>query len=236
MESTNQRDPIPSFLQTCHDLHNRASYMIQAFPIAEMGAVENLTHQLYAVRSLLSAIEDEYLSTTDRIWVDMRRDCIEVFRQIFLYLEENELWDKSNLIHCVCLFLVYQPRIQAGLNAAKEAWNHHKIRTANNKTPVALFMQSKMELELRGIWEDPGDDIGCVDGWYGVEGIAEGDVGAIPHIDPEDPTAELLDDDEIQGARTLLKDFDWEQEDGNWGIDTYCKAVLLLTSIYDTSI
>ena len=37
-------------------------------------------------------------------------------------------------------------------------------------------------------------------------------------------------DDELSEAQTLLDGFDADADDGNWGIDIYCEAVLLLVS------
>ena len=37
-------------------------------------------------------------------------------------------------------------------------------------------------------------------------------------------------DDELSKAQTLLDGFDVDAVDGNWGIDVYCEAVLLLLS------
>nr|AOC97497.1 ethylene- and jasmonate-responsive plant defensin [Flammulina velutipes] len=164
----------------------------------------------------------------ERLWVDIQKDSLEAFRQIFLYLERNGLWSKEDPIHCLAIFLVFQPRIQASLNRAKHAWNHHQIRTAHNRTPVALYELSREQLRVQGVWTgDVGDDVTCVDGLYGVEGAENGGL-AMPPVDPSDPNHSLNDDADIEAARAALGDFDFEEEDGNWGIDVYCKAVLLL--------
>ncbi|KAF9038940.1 hypothetical protein BDZ89DRAFT_1129461 [Hymenopellis radicata] len=180
----------------------------------------------------LDAEDSWHMSThnvrIERLWVDIQKDALEAFRQIFLYLEQNGLWEKENALHCICLFLVFQPRIQAALNRAKHAWNHHKIRTARNQTPVAMYALSRQKLMNQGVWTgDVGDDVSCVDGFYGVEG-AEDEGLAMPSVDPNDPNSALAEDADIEAARQALGDFDFEEEDGNWGIDVYCKAVIQL--------
>ncbi|KAJ7315765.1 hypothetical protein DFH08DRAFT_790196 [Mycena albidolilacea] len=63
----------------------------------------------------------------ERLWRDVRKDTLETYRQIFIYLTDHDLLDMKNSIHCACLFLVYQPRIQASLDRTRDGWNHHKI-------------------------------------------------------------------------------------------------------------
>ena len=51
-----------------------------------------------------------------------------------------------------------------------------------------------------------------------------------------DPTEEkeagvfVTGDDEIEQAPYILQDWDLASEDGNWGIDMYCQAVLAVSS------
>jgi hypothetical protein len=63
-------------------------------------------------------------------------------------------------------------------------------------------------------------------------------------MDPESPREEpvgvaaekeagifLNDDGELNDVRSLMEDFDFDENDGNWGIDVYCRAVILLSSV-----
>ncbi|KAK7690570.1 hypothetical protein QCA50_005668 [Cerrena zonata] len=96
----------------------------------------------------------------ERLWRDVRKDTLESFRQVFMYLEEIGSLDMENTIHRVCLFIVYQPRIQASLERTTNAWNNHRIRTAQNKTPIAIYELSKTKAIRLGYWNsDPDDDI-----------------------------------------------------------------------------
>ncbi|KAK7059525.1 Integrase catalytic domain-containing protein [Favolaschia claudopus] len=79
----------------------------------------------------------------ERLWRDVRKDALETFRQIFDYLEKNDLLDMENPIHSTCLFLVFQRRIQAALDRARDAWNHHRMRTQHDKTPIAIYELSR---------------------------------------------------------------------------------------------
>lgn len=96
----------------------------------------------------------------ERLWRDIRKDTLEIFRKIFEYLEKNNLLDMMNDIQRLCLYVVFQPRIQESLNKTADAWNHHKIRTEHHHSPIALFELSREEAITRGYWTgDPGDDI-----------------------------------------------------------------------------
>ncbi|KAJ7596163.1 hypothetical protein C8J56DRAFT_754162, partial [Mycena floridula] len=110
----------------------------------------------------------------ERLWLDVRKDTLENFRQIFKYLEDNNLLDMEDTIHCLCLYLVFQPHIQASLDRTRDAWNHHRIRTAGNRTPLAPMYELSRETAIRrGYWTgDPGDDVNIVhdDPHYGLEG------------------------------------------------------------------
>jgi hypothetical protein len=178
----------------------------------------------------------------ERLWRDLRKDSFEGFRQVFMFLEDNELLDMDNSIHRICLFLVFHNRIQASLDRAREAWNHHKIRTACNKTPTAIYELSRETAMVRGYWTgDPGDAVeDAADPLYGYDGEA-----------PQPPANETYDDsefshqavgleaekkagitvngdDELDEVRHKLEGFDFDEDDGNWGISVYCRAVILL--------
>jgi hypothetical protein len=185
----------------------------------------------------------------ERTWRDVRKDTLEVFRQVFKHLEELGLLDMENTVHRVCLFIVYQPRIQASLDRTRHSWNLHKIRTAGNKTPVALYELSKEFAIQRGFWTgDPGDDMATASSeMYGHDPDApvppqdelrddpEGRNGSDEqlHGDSEhmrQTGIHVNDDDEISWAREILSVFDLDREDGNWAIDIYCEAVVYLSS------
>lgn len=175
----------------------------------------------------------------------MRKDSLESYRQIFIYLGDNDLLDMENEIHRSCLFLVFQPRIQASLDRTRDAWNHHKIRTARNKTPIAIFELSREQAIRRGYWtSDMGDDLDTVaDPLYGYDGeapqppIAE-QAGEPDVVVPEPAGIEaqreagicVNDDEELADVQALMEDFDFQRDDENWGIDVYCEAVILLTA------
>ncbi|KAK0241037.1 hypothetical protein EDD85DRAFT_764032, partial [Armillaria nabsnona] len=170
---------------------------------------------------------------------DVRKDSLETFRQIFDYLESNGLWDKENPVHCLCLFLVFQPRIQASLNRTRDAWNHHKIRTAGHRTPLAMYKLSREQAIRRGYWTgDAGDDIETVlnNPFYGEEGVLDGNSVIPPPEGLEEGMETHLNEDlHLELAKALLGDFEYEKDDGNWGIEVYCEAVIKMENVLQSN-
>lgn len=172
----------------------------------------------------------------ERLWRDVRKDSLEIYRRIFLKLEQDQLLDMENDIQRLCLYRVFQPRIQASLDRTTSAWNNHKIRTAHYKTPLALFALSRQTAITKGYWTgDPGDpEETAADPLYGCDG---GEVhGRFESTANEDPAdwEEPQDGDEDAGTPEegledeigrYLDEMDLSLEVGNWGIDVYVDTV-----------
>ncbi|KAF9002808.1 hypothetical protein BDZ89DRAFT_1146339 [Hymenopellis radicata] len=98
---------------------------------------------------------------------------------------------------------------------ARHAWNHLAIRIAHKRSPPALYLLSREQLMLQGVWTgDVGDDIPCVDGYYGEEG-AEGAV--IEILDSSGTNGSLNRDADSVGEVSVLlawEDFDFEADSG----------------------
>ncbi len=184
----------------------------------------------------------------ERLWRDVRKDSLETFRQIFMELEKMGLLDMECEVHRVCLFLVFHKRIQDSLDRTRDAWNHHKIRTERNRTPVALFELSREKAILRGYWTgDPGDSLADVqdDPSYGVDDRApppppdetrtdpggHGEQPPVGDTDAERGAGVVINsEDELERAKEIMSDFDFDRDDKNWGIDVYIEAVSVYMS------
>ncbi len=178
----------------------------------------------------------------ERLWLDVRKDSLKTYRQIFQYLEENGLLDMDNSVHRICLFLVFHPRIQASLDRTHDAWNHHQLRPEHYKTPVAIYELSRERAIRRGYWTgDPGDSVDEVrrDPYYGIDGdINDNYPFAPPEVDQaineeDEANVALNDDEDIEFVKELMGIFDFEAEDSNWGIEVYCEAVIRLSAIVE---
>ncbi|KAJ3805786.1 hypothetical protein F5876DRAFT_51256 [Lentinula aff. lateritia] len=234
------RDHVHYFFAEAHVLTSEAKFVINALPNAEMRAVESLVHKLYAVPSILRDIDDTSSNPDElehlgdyRLWRDIRKDTLEAYQKIFKYLEDNELLDMSDNIQRLCLYVVFHPRIQQSLRRTADAWNHHQIRTAGHKTPIALYELSREHAKTRGYWTgDPGDNVETASHpSYGLEDELEQGAPGDHQVSEEDgDDIRVNENEDITDVHSILTGmgFDIEQEDGNWGIEVYCEAVLKL--------
>ncbi|KAF9473767.1 hypothetical protein BDN70DRAFT_908769 [Pholiota conissans] len=201
----------------CGEVLKEARFIEQSLPNVEATCVEQVLRQIYTAH---------------------RRDSLEFFRTIFLHLEQIGLLDMESSIHRVCLFLTYHLRIQHSLDETVTLWNLHKIRMAGNNREHAINS---------GYWTgDPGDSVEeATDPHYG-----DNEEESFPPADKlqTDPTAPNYDDfadpaserdegicinadEEIEAARRCLDGIDFNADDGNFGIDVYCSAVMKLTAL-----
>ncbi|KAJ7053201.1 hypothetical protein C8F01DRAFT_996999 [Mycena amicta] len=228
-------NPLRAFLMEADRISMDAQFIVNSLPNANLAAVERSTHQLGAVRQIVEGLED--LTEEEHV----RKDTLEAYRQIFDYMEKNELLEMDNIIHSTCLYLVFVNRIQESLDRSREAWNHHRVRTERNRTPIVLFELSREAAIRGGYWTgDAGDPLDEINELYGVDGEGPAplhDNDASERMEqPTTPQAQrqagllVNDDDELQLAASLLEGFDLNREDGNWGIDVYCEAVVIMTA------
>lgn len=141
----------------------------------------------------------------------------------------------TNNMQRLCLYIVFQPRIQDSLRRTADAWNHHQLRTEHHKTPLALYELSREHAKTRGYWTgDPGDDVQTAQHLsYGLEDEeVPGD-----HQVPEEDSGSIRvnEDEDITFAREAFQkmDFNTARDDSNWGIDVYCEAILLFKAFVD---
>lgn len=153
--------------------------------------------------------------------------------------------DMDNPIHRICLYIIYQPRIQASLDRTISSWNLHRLRTEHHKSPVSIYELSREKAKTIGYWNsDPGDDLPTAsDPHYGEE---DGEIPPLDelHLDPDGPNYTaynskeeerqngvfINDDDEVKEGRDFFTrtSFDWRRDDDNWGINVYCEGLTYL--------
>ena len=145
-------------------------------------------------------------------------------------------------LHRIALFLVFRPRIQQSLDEMMAAWNNHKLRGERNRSPNYIFDASRRKAIREGYWNsDPGDSIAdASDPFYGVD---EQDETSVPTNELETDAAETPDeeveagirvnkDEDLSHAQSFLPGFDYERDDGNWGIEVYIEVLQALAACY----
>ena len=76
----------------------------------------------------------------ESLWRDLFADCTSYFYTIFYALEDMDYLDPVNEVDLFALHFVFLPDIQERLNKFKEGWNHHRMRTAHNRTPMQQWI------------------------------------------------------------------------------------------------
>lgn len=156
----------------------------------------------------------------ERLWAEVNRVMSALYKDVFQFLEKNELLNSLNEVHLFALHYVYLPRINASLDEFKLQWNHHGIRTANHQTPLALF-----QTNIDAIPNDPTEVN------HDVYGIDYG--GPLPEITTNNvvvPASDVeLSEDQYQYLQQNVRPL---EDDGNNGIEHYLKAVDIVRNLF----
>ncbi|KAK3751318.1 hypothetical protein QZH41_019535, partial [Actinostola sp. cb2023] len=178
----------------------------------------------------------------ERLWRDVFEGCLGLFYQIFDFLERNGFLDVLDDLQMWCLHYVYLPILNRHLEAWKNAWIYHPLRTEGNKSPLQLWihglshtmlMTSRDHVQVMdfiksciSFLQNGGNqrDFNCygVD-WGGPVGSA-GDNGQVEVPVTTCPlnTAEL---------QQLKEQIDPLVDDSNYGIDTFNETVCAVERI-----
>ena len=70
--------------------------------------------------------------------------CLCHYYYIFYGMEDSGILDTTNSLHMFALHLVFLPRINLALQEHLEAFNHHKMRTAQNWSPYQMWVNNMM--------------------------------------------------------------------------------------------
>ena len=79
----------------------------------------------------------------ERLWADVNRVVNSYYRELFLFMEEDQLLDPSDKLDLFALSCIFLPKINKSLDEFKKQINFHGLSTArNNKIPLALWHES----------------------------------------------------------------------------------------------
>lgn len=85
-------------------------------------------------------------SRIERLWRDVYQAVLSVFYDLFMHMESDGILDPDSNNDLYCLHVIYQPIINNMLARFAESWLNHKIRTAENKTPLQLFIMGMQQV------------------------------------------------------------------------------------------
>lgn len=86
----------------------------------------------------------------ERVHRDSTEKALEPYILLFRYFVLRGL-DLDNNLHLYILHILFMDRINESLVEFIGAWNHHKVRTLNNKTPTQLLLMSQIQGSSCGV-------------------------------------------------------------------------------------
>ncbi|XP_077868331.1 uncharacterized protein LOC144358555 [Saccoglossus kowalevskii] len=169
----------------------------------------------------------------ERLWRDVFCGVLFKYYQLFYYLEEKLLLDIDNDVDIFCLHFTYLQRINQDLNHWQEGWNHHKLSSANSRSPRQLWIQGSMQMAdssnipIRELFE-PRTEVELDE--YGIDWD-----GPLPE-DTTDATVEIpqihcpLQDNELED---LYSSIDPLRDDNAYGISVYQNVIAFVNTVLD---
>ena len=157
----------------------------------------------------------------ERLWREVNRIVTRPYKNIFYYLENEQLLDPLSDIDIFCLHKVYIMRINHSLEEFKRQFNHHPVRTEHNLSPHQLFVSGLLanrdSTGMRNLFQDFIDP-----STYGIE-----EEGPVPNQD--DPEIVVVPPVTLQVPLSLSQEQDLDRDirlvsDDDFGISQYLRA------------
>ena len=82
----------------------------------------------------------------ERLWKDLYVGVIQLYKQLFYYLESINVLDPCNEIDLFALHYVYSDRINKHIAEWTDAWNRHPISTEQNLSPLQLWTAGLIQM------------------------------------------------------------------------------------------
>ena len=160
----------------------------------------------------------------ERLWRDVNRVVVRSYRNIFYYLESQNLLDPDNETHLYCLHRVFLPKINHTLQEFRSQYNHHPMRSEHNQSPYQIF--------IAGVIANRHSD------YTGVRNLLDSNIDPVSYgVDEDGPSADPTEDGVVQfEAPILLLTLEQEAElnrillstSEEYGIDQYINGLELL--------
>jgi len=160
----------------------------------------------------------------ERLWVDLVKDIIKVYRTIFIYLEDKCGLNLDNDVYMFCLHYTFLPRINQSLREWKHTWNNHKISTERNLSPTQLYTQGMLQCGYRGM-----EDNNINPNEYGIDYNGPTPENSNDNTVFIDEPATILNDHQMRLLRSYINPLEEDQE--GYGINIYNKTLQVVASL-----
>ncbi|CAK8689391.1 uncharacterized protein LOC143460571 [Clavelina lepadiformis] len=87
-----------------------------------------------------------YNSRIEHLWKDVFESVAINFHRLFYKLETNGTLDVENEVDMFCLHYCFKDVINEALAKFTSLWNHHPLRTENNRSPRKLYVAGLLQL------------------------------------------------------------------------------------------
>ena len=82
-----------------------------------------------------------YNQRIERLHYDSTNCVLSLFINLFLFMENIFILDRTNFVDIFFIHTILLSRIQRALDEFRDGWNHHPSSTAKNKTQYQLWME-----------------------------------------------------------------------------------------------
>ena len=86
----------------------------------------------------------------ERLWRDVHKEVTEVIYRELYSLEDEGVLNPDTALHKSILQTVYVPVLQSRLDRFRDAWNSHRLRSENNRSPTQIWRDGMLASQGSG--------------------------------------------------------------------------------------
>ena len=95
----------------------------------------------------------------ERLWRNVFSGCVSYFYFLFRTMEAEQQLNSDSIVDLLALHYIFLPRVQAQLDAFREGWCQHRLRTEHNYTTHQLWIMGMKDTQRRGEEVDRAEEV-----------------------------------------------------------------------------